>query len=237
MRRPITRQHRTAPWTTTASPAPLRLFALAGLLTVMLGGCTVVGPTAISSGRLVYNEAITATDNQQILMVLVHNRYGERGHLLNVASVTANVSVTTSAGVQAGFGSNERLRRQSGALCRQRDLRGEPHHFLYPSLRGTIPATTDQPHQPRHAHSSSPAPTPTRQRPGRPGERWVNGIYNPDFNFSEQQDDPSFRRVPPAWLPNSAAHTPPAPGWHAAVSKGEFFPGDRPVRPRSTPPG
>ena len=89
-----------------ASPAPLRLFALAGLLTAMLGGCTVVGPTAISSGRLAYNEAITATDNQQILMVLVHNRYGERGHLLNVASVTANVSVTTSAGVQAGFGSN-----------------------------------------------------------------------------------------------------------------------------------
>ncbi len=80
------------------------------MLSSLLVGCTVVGPAAISSGRLAYNEAITTTDNQQMLMVLIQNRYGERGHLLTVASVTANVSVTTSAGIQAGFGSTSDYR-------------------------------------------------------------------------------------------------------------------------------
>ncbi|MGB5774986.1 MAG: hypothetical protein WBP89_10015, partial [Sedimenticolaceae bacterium] len=56
----------------------LVLLALGSLLV----GCAVVGPAAISSGRLAYNEAITTTDNQQMLMVLIQNRYGERGHLL-----------------------------------------------------------------------------------------------------------------------------------------------------------
>jgi hypothetical protein len=41
---------------------------------VLLSGCTVVGPKSISSGRLAYNEAISETNNQQMLMVMVHNR-------------------------------------------------------------------------------------------------------------------------------------------------------------------
>jgi hypothetical protein len=53
-----------------------------------MGGCTVVGPTAVHQGRLAYNEAIIETDNQQMLMVVVRNRYGERSNLLAVASVT-----------------------------------------------------------------------------------------------------------------------------------------------------
>ena len=76
----------------------------AGVLGSLLAGCTVVGPAAISSGRLAYNEAITETDNQQMLMIVIHNRYEERGSLLAVASVTATVSVTTSTAVQLGVG-------------------------------------------------------------------------------------------------------------------------------------
>ena len=37
-------------------------------------------------------------------MIVIHNRYEERGSLLAVASVTANVSVTTSTAVQLGVG-------------------------------------------------------------------------------------------------------------------------------------
>ena len=77
------------------------------VLGCLLAGCTVVGPTAIRSGRLAYNEAITETNNQQMLMVVIHNRYEERGNLLAVASVTANVSVTTSTGIQLGFGDDD----------------------------------------------------------------------------------------------------------------------------------
>jgi hypothetical protein len=81
-----------------------RQLVTAGVLGCLLAGCTVVGPTAIRSGRLAYNEAITETNNQQLLMAVIHKRYEERSNLLAVASVTANVSVTTSAGVQLGLG-------------------------------------------------------------------------------------------------------------------------------------
>lgn len=77
------------------------------LLAGMLTGCTVVGPTALRSGRLAYNEAIIETDNQQMLLAVVRNRYGENSNLLAVASVTANVTVTTSSGIQLGFGDDD----------------------------------------------------------------------------------------------------------------------------------
>ncbi len=83
-----------------------RLSAATAIAMLALTGCTIVGPAAIYNGRLAYNEAIVATDNQQMLMVVVHNRYNESANLLTVASVTANVHTTTSAGVQVGYGSD-----------------------------------------------------------------------------------------------------------------------------------
>ena len=73
----------------------------------LLTGCTVVGPAAVHSGRLAYNEAIIETDNQQMLLVVVRNRYGERSNLLAVASVTANVRVATNAGIEVGVGNSD----------------------------------------------------------------------------------------------------------------------------------
>ena len=65
------------------------VFWLTGALVLaLLGGCSSVGPTVISSGRLAYNEAIIATENQQMLMLAIHTRYGERSNLLAVSSVT-----------------------------------------------------------------------------------------------------------------------------------------------------
>jgi len=42
-------------------------------------------------GHLAYNATINETNTQQMLVVVVHNRYAETSHLLNVANVTANV--------------------------------------------------------------------------------------------------------------------------------------------------
>ncbi len=77
---------------------------IAALLLTALGGCTFVGPRAVMSGRMAYNEAINETNNQQMLKVFVNNRYEETNSLLAVSSVTANVSLTSSARVEAGFG-------------------------------------------------------------------------------------------------------------------------------------
>jgi hypothetical protein len=79
----------------------------AGLLLLLLAGCSVVGPSALRNGRMAYNEAITETNNQQLLMAVVRNRYDETASLLAVASVTANVSVTASTGIELGFGDND----------------------------------------------------------------------------------------------------------------------------------
>ena len=78
-----------------------------GLLGCVTAGCTVVGPSALHSGRLAYNEAIIETDNQQMLLVIVRSRYGERSNLLAVASVTANVRIAANAGVEVGVGDSD----------------------------------------------------------------------------------------------------------------------------------
>jgi len=43
---------------------PLFILLSVYVLSPLLSGCTVVGPTAVHSGRLAYNEAIIKTDNQ-----------------------------------------------------------------------------------------------------------------------------------------------------------------------------
>jgi hypothetical protein len=161
------------------------------VLTCLLGGCTVVGPAAISSGRLAYNQAITTTDNQQMLMVLIQNRYGERGHLLTVASVTANVSVTTSAGIQAGFGSTSDYRGNlvpfAGSVVYEENptisyvpVSGEAYlkQLTAPislQLLSQISRTMTNPAPALSAFITS-----------------ANYIYNPNFDFGENPVDPRF---------------------------------------------
>ena len=84
----------------------LRKFGLflCALLSGVLTSCTLVGPATVNSGRLAYNESIVETNNQQLLLLVLRNRYGERGNLLALNSVTANVSVTTKVSTQLGFG-------------------------------------------------------------------------------------------------------------------------------------
>jgi len=84
-----------------------RKLVTAVVLACLLTGCAVVGPTAIRNGRLAYNEAITETNNQQLLMAVIQNRYEETGSMLGVVSVTANVRVRSRAGIQLGFGDSD----------------------------------------------------------------------------------------------------------------------------------
>jgi len=81
-----------------------RVHAAAIVALVAVAGCAIVGPREIRNGRLAYNEAITTSNNQQLLMVAVHDRYEENANLLIVSSVTANVHVGATAGVEVGYG-------------------------------------------------------------------------------------------------------------------------------------
>ena len=46
---------------------------IACLMFGLMTGCTVVGPNAIRTGRDAYNEAITQTNNQQMLKIILGN--------------------------------------------------------------------------------------------------------------------------------------------------------------------
>lgn len=143
---------------------------------------------------MAYNEAIAETNAQQMLMVPVHNRYEESNHLLAVASVTANVRVTSKASVQAGFGNSDNydgnLVPFSGGFIYE-----ENPTISYKPVTGE--AYLQQ--------LSSPIPLSlfaqiTRVLPD-PGFAYgillasINGIHNPAFLHGEQQDDARFDRV------------------------------------------
>jgi hypothetical protein len=68
-------------------------------------GCAVLGPAAIRNGRAAYNDALIATNNEQVLAMIVRWRYGEPSGLLAVTSVTANLHIQSTIGAEFGIGS------------------------------------------------------------------------------------------------------------------------------------
>jgi hypothetical protein len=96
-------------------------------------------------GRADYNEAINRTEDEQMLLSIVKDRYGETFSLLAVSGVAANVRFGTNAGVQAGFGPSENYAGNivpfSGGLAYEENptityapVQGEQYlrHFLSP---------------------------------------------------------------------------------------------------------
>lgn len=77
------------------------------LLVTGLSGC-VFGPASIAAGRGVYNEVINHTEDEQLLSMIVHDRYNETSGMLSVSSVTA--SIRSRASVDAQFGLSRSLR-------------------------------------------------------------------------------------------------------------------------------
>ena len=83
-----------------------RVFRAAVLIGALCAaGCSWVGPEIIRNGRSSYNDAILTTSDQQLLQNIVRMRFGDSVGFLTVSSVTANVTVTTSASVDLPYGS------------------------------------------------------------------------------------------------------------------------------------
>jgi hypothetical protein len=78
--------------------------ALLFIIGLALAGCAMAGTTSIRSGRAAYNEALVATNNEQMLAMIVRMRYDEPFGLLAVASITANVRIKASVGAEFGVG-------------------------------------------------------------------------------------------------------------------------------------
>jgi hypothetical protein len=70
-------------------------------------GCAVVGPGSITAGRGVYAEVINQTEDEQILNVIVRQRYDQTFGMMSVASVTANLSFSAQAGTNIGIGDSD----------------------------------------------------------------------------------------------------------------------------------
>jgi hypothetical protein len=170
-----------------------RNLVAACLCSGVLTGCTVVGPAAIHSGRLAYNKAIVETDNQQMLLTIVHNRYAERSNLLAVASVTANVSVTAETGVELGFGDQDNY---GGNLV---PFTAGVIYEENPTI-SYVPVGGSQYAQQLMSPISVAAMaqlTSTRINPALLYTALVarvNGIHNPDFLAPSSQPDPHFSR-------------------------------------------
>ncbi len=159
----------------------------------LLTACNTLGPSAIRSGRLDYNKAISETNSQQILMAVIHNRYEEQGSLLAVASITANVSVKTGAEVQFGLGDVDNY---TGNLV---PLSASSVYEENPTISYTPVAGEKYIRQ-----VMSPLPVSALARLAGtatdPAAVYtvllssVNGIYNPDFLYSAVAPDPRFNR-------------------------------------------
>ena len=70
-----------------------------------LGGCQILGPAALGTGRGAYNEVIARTSSEQTLGLIVRLRYSDPIGLLAVSNVTAGLKFSTQAKGEAGFGS------------------------------------------------------------------------------------------------------------------------------------
>jgi hypothetical protein len=77
------------------------------LVVLGLCSCAVVGPRSITSGRGDYAEVINRTEDEQILNVIVRQRYDETFSMMTVASITANLKFRAQIGANAGVGDSD----------------------------------------------------------------------------------------------------------------------------------
>ena len=166
---------------------------MACLMCGLMTACAVVGPASINTGRGAYNEAITSTNNQQVLKIIIENRYGEPGGMLAVASVTANVRIATSSGIEAGFGSDSNYNGNlvpfgAGILYEENPtisyvpVAGAKyaHRMMSPTDLTGLAQLTGNLSNVSYVFTSLIAS--------------VNDIYNPDFLYDSVEIDPRFER-------------------------------------------
>jgi len=71
---------------------------------LLLAGCQMLGPTALSAGRSAYNDVIARSGSEQTLGLIVRLRYADPIGLLTVSSVTAGLKFSAAAKSEVGFG-------------------------------------------------------------------------------------------------------------------------------------
>ena len=84
------------------------------ILTVLImSGCVNLGPNAIKTSRLDYNQSLRSTEDEQMLLNIVRLRYRDRMYFLEADTVTTQFSYAASVqpGINwiTGIGSNESL--------------------------------------------------------------------------------------------------------------------------------
>ena len=87
------------------------------LFVCLFAGCNAIGPRALHSGRINYNEAIAQTWNEQLLLNLVRLKYRDTLVFLEVSSVSTQYSVSYSAGASGlfiGAGASDALGLDAG---------------------------------------------------------------------------------------------------------------------------
>lgn len=82
----------------------LRFLFFIALVPLILCGCNLAGPAALGGGRSAYNTIVNQTEDEQLVAAIVRHRYDETFGLLAVTSITANIRVSSSVGVNAGIG-------------------------------------------------------------------------------------------------------------------------------------
>jgi hypothetical protein len=159
----------------------------------------------VHGGRLAYNEAIIETDNQQMLLLAVRNRYGERSNLLAVSSVTANVRVAANAGIQAGVGDSDNYAGNlvpfgAGVIYEENPtisytpVDGEQYarRVMSPVSLASLAQLSENLADPAPVYYALVAS--------------INGIYNPDFRDASHAPDTRFTRIVSIMTALSGAH-------------------------------
>lgn len=182
-----------------------RLGMASVVLATVSAGCALTGPEIIGNGRGAYNEAVADTNNQQMLMVAIRDRYEERSSLLAVTSITANVTFSADARIEAGFGDKD-------------NYEGNLTPFSGGVLYEENPTITYTPVEGADYIRQLTAPVPLsglamlcRAAIDPTGIYMtlvssVNGIYNPDFPRSPADVDKRFARFAAIMAELSRAH-------------------------------
>lgn len=71
---------------------------------LVLHACAPLGPTSLTRGRPTYNAVINATEDEQILAMIVRHRYDETFGMLAVSGVTASLRAGATLGANVGIG-------------------------------------------------------------------------------------------------------------------------------------
>ncbi len=158
-------------------------------------GCALLGPASIKSGRAAYNDAIIATNSQQVLAMIVRMRYGEPVGLLAVTSVTANLHIQASIGSEFGIGSDDNFEGNLTPLSAGIAYEESPT-ISYAPVQGEqylrqllSPLPIDLTVLVLGALGSSPSALTLLLRS-------INGIQNPDFPADGSvAADPRFARI------------------------------------------